>query len=116
MTVVLIVVFSILAFSFITGVVITVYEEKKINSFDVFDFNALSQKNKLVQPNSADFTEVCLGCTIKMTKIQREEDEVELLGLKKTLIMKPIETLNLEKTLFFDKPILLEAYEDEELI
>ena len=113
MTVVLIVFFSILIVSFITGIIITVYEEKKTNSFVVLDLNILPEKIKLVQSNSTEVSEDKLERTIRMSKIQLEEDDIEVLSLEKTLIMKPIEVLNLEKTMFFDKPILLEDYEEE---
>lgn len=116
MTVVLIVFFSILVVSFITGIIITVYEEKKSNSFTVLDINLLPEKIKLVQSNSTEVSEDSLERTIKMSKIQLEEEDIEVLSLEKTLIMKPIEVLNLEKTMFFDKPILLEDYDDEEVI
>ena len=113
MTVVLIVFFSILIVSFITGIIITVYEEKKTNSFVVLDLNILPEKIKLVQSNSTEVSEDKLERTIRMSKIKLEEDDIEVLSLEKTLIMKPIEVLNLEKTMFFDKPILLEDYEEE---
>lgn len=99
MTVVLIVFFCILLVSFITGIIITVYEEKKTNGIVVLEEHQVPAE-------------------IEKIKIEAQEDEdaVEVLNLEKTLIMKPVEVLNLEKTMFFDKPILLEDYEDEEII
>lgn len=114
MTVVLIVFFSILIVSFITGIIITVYEEKKINSFVVLDLNVLPEKIKLVKSNSTEVSEDSLERTIKMSKIQLEED-VEVLSLEKTLVMRPVEVEMLENTMYFDKPILITDY-DEEII
>lgn len=114
MTVVLIVFFSILVVSFITGIIITVYEEKKTNSFVVLDLNILPEKIKLVQSNSTEVTEDSLERTMKMSKIQLEED-VEILSLEKTLVMRPVEVEMLENTMYFDKPILITDY-DEEII
>ena len=106
MTVVLIVFFSILIVSFITGIIITVYEEKKTNSFVVLDLNVLPEKIKLVKSNSTEVSEDSLERTIKMSKIQLEED-VEVLSLEKTLVMRPVEVEMLENTMYFDKPILI---------
>lgn len=94
MTVVLIVFFGILVVSFITGIIITVCEEKKLNKITVLEVQQVP---------------------IEIEKVDNRED-VEVLSLEKTLIMKPIEVSNLENTMFFDKPILLEDYEDEEII
>lgn len=114
MTVVLIVFFSILVVSFITGIIITVYEEKKMNSFVLLDLNVLPEKIKLVKSNSTEVNEESLERTINMSKIQTEE--VEVLSLEKTLIMKPVEVSNLEKTMYFDEPIIIGIFEDEEVI
>lgn len=114
MTVVLIVFFSILVVSFITGIIITVYEEKKTNSFVVLDLNVLPEKIKLVQSTSTEVTEDSLERTIRMSNIQLEED-VEILSLEKTLVMRPVEVEMLENTMYFDKPILITDY-DEEII
>lgn len=114
MTVVWIVFFTILFVSFITGIIITVIEEKKTSSFVVLDTKLLPDKIKLVQANTTIVSEDNLEKTIKMSKIQLEED-VEVLSLEKTLIMKPVEVENLENTMYFDKPILVSDF-DEEII
>lgn len=108
--------FAILLVSFITGIVITVIEEKKTSSFVVLDCNRLPSKIKLVRSTTTLVSEDKLERTIKMSKIQLEEDEdVEILSLEKTLIMKPVEVENLENTMYFDKPILVTDF-DEEII
>ena len=116
MTVVWIVFFAILFVSFITGIIITVIEEKKTSSFVVLDTKLLPDKIKLVQSKTTMVTEDSLEKTIRMSKIQLEDDEdVEVLSLEKTLIMKPVEVEMLENTMYFDKPILVNDF-DEEII
>ena len=114
MTVVWIVFFAILIVSFITGIIITVIEEKKTSSFVVLDTRLLPDKIKLVQSKTTMVTEDNLEKTIRMSKIQLEED-VEILSLEKTLVMRPVEVENLENTMYFDKPILITDF-DEEII
>ena len=114
MTVVLIVFFSILLVSFITGIIITVIEEKKTSFFVVLDTRLLPDKIKLVQSKTTMVTEDNLEKTIRMSKIQLDED-VEILSLEKTLVMRPVEVESLENTMYFDKPILINDF-DEEII
>ena len=114
MTVVWIVFVAILIVSFITGIIITVIEEKKTSSFVVLDTRLLPDKIKLVESKTTMVTEDNLEKTIKMSKIQLEED-VEILSLEKTLVMRPVEVENLENTMYFDKPILTTDF-DEEII
>ncbi|MBO5121126.1 MAG: hypothetical protein J6C28_05535 [Bacilli bacterium] len=114
MTVVWIVFFAILIVSFITGIIITVIEEKKTSSFVVLDTKLLPDRIKLVQSKTTMVTEDNLEKTIKMSKIQLEED-VEALSLEKTLVMRPVEVETLENTMYFDKPILVTEF-DEEII
>jgi hypothetical protein len=114
MTVVWIVFFAILIVSFITGIIITVIEEKKTSSFVVIDTKLLPDKIKLVESKTTVVTEDNLEKTIKMSKIQLDAD-VEVLSLEKTLVMRPVEVENLENTMYFDKPILTTDF-DEEII
>lgn len=114
MTVVWIVFVAILIVSFITGIIITVIEEKKTSSFVVLDTRLLPDKIKLVESKTTMVTEDNLEKTIRMSKIQLEED-VEILSLEKTLVMRPVEVENLENTMYFDKPILTTDF-DEEII
>jgi len=116
MTVVWIVFFSILLVSFITGICITVIEEKKSSSFVVLDKYVLPDRIQLVQALSTKVTEDNLECTVRMARVQLDDDEdVEVLNLEKTLIMKPVEVEILENTMYFDKPIILSDF-DEEII
>ena len=114
MTVVWIVFVAILIVSFITGIIITVIEEKKTSSFVVIDTKLLPDKIKLVESKTTVVTEDNLEKTIKMSKIQLDAD-VEVLSLEKTLVMRPVEVENLENTMYFDKPILTTDF-DEEII
>lgn len=114
MTVVWIVFVAILIVSFITGIIITVIEEKKTSSFVVLDTRLLPDKIKLVESKTTMVTEDNLEKTIKMSKIQLDAD-VEVLSLEKTLVMRPVEVENLENTMYFDKPILTTDF-DEEII
>lgn len=117
MTVVWIIFFSILVISFITGICITVIEERKTSSFVVLDKYVLPEKIKLIQAKTTKVSEdESLELTMKMNKIVLDEQEdIEVLSLEKTVIMKAIEVETLENTMYFDSPILASDY-DEEII
>lgn len=127
MTVVWIVFFSILLVSFITGICITVIEEKKTSSFVVLDKYVLPDRISLIQAMPTVVSEQeSLELTMKMNKVTLEDDtdteiledyqeDIEVLSLEKTVIMKAIEVENLEKTMYFDTPILSPDC-DEEII
>ena len=127
MTVVWIVFFSILLVSFITGICITVIEEKKTSSFVVLDKYVLPDRISLIQAMPTIVSEQeSLELTMKMNKVTLEDDidteiledyqeDIEVLSLEKTVIMKAIEVENLEKTMYFDTPILSPDC-DEEII
>lgn len=127
MTVVWIVFFSILLVSFITGICITVIEEKKTSSFVVLDKYVLPDRISLIQAMPTVVSEQeSLELTMKMNKVILEDDtdteiledyqeDIEVLSLEKTVIMKAIEVENLEKTMYFDTPILSPDC-DEEII
>ena len=127
MTVVWIVFFSILLVSFITGICITVIEEKKTSSFVVLDKYVLPDRISLIQAMPTVVSEQeSLELTMKMNKVTLEDDidteiledyqeDIEVLSLEKTIIMKAIEVENLEKTMYFDTPILSPDC-DEEII
>ena len=118
MTVVLIVFFSILLVSFITGIIITVIEEKKSSSFVILDKFVLPERIQLVQTNSLVTDQESLEKTMRMNKVDSEDyeeyhEETEILSLEKTLIMNAIEVENLENTMYFETPILTTDYDDE---
>lgn len=127
MTVVWIVFFSILLVSFITGICITVIEEKKTSSFVVLDKYVLPDRISLIQAMPTVVSEQeSLELTMRMNKVTLEDDidteiledyqeDIEVLSLEKTVIMKAIEVENLEKTMYFDTPILSPDC-DEEII
>lgn len=124
MTVVWIVFFSILLVSFITGICITVIEEKKTSSFVVLDKYVLPDRISIVQAMPTVVSEQeSLELTTKMSKVTLEDEiieniedcaeDIEVLSLEKTVIMKAIEVENLEKTMCFETPILIPEYDDE---
>ena len=120
MTVVLIVFFSILLVSFITGIIITVIEEKKSSSFVILDKFVLPEKIQLVQTKSLVTDQESLEKTMRMNKVDSEDyeeyhEETEILSLEKTLIMNAIEVEKLENTMYFETPILITDY-DEDII
>ena len=114
MIVVWIVFFAILIVSFITGIIITFIEEKKTSSFVVLDRKLLPDKIKLVQTKIAIINDEKLEYTNNVSKIYSNEN-VEQLSLEKRLVMKPVDVKNLENTINYDTPILINEF-DEEII
>ena len=122
MIVVWIVFFIILLVSFITGICITVVEEKKTNSFVVLDKYVLPNKMQLIKSGTVmsktglDITRkmnaVTLDVSIEEPDIIVPEYDDENVILEKTIKMKKVEVEKLGETMFFDGPILMPEYDE----
>ena len=122
MIVVWIVFFIILLVSFITGICITVVEEKKTNSFVVLDKHVLPNKMQLIKSGTVmsktgldikrKMNAVTLDVSIEEPDIIVPEYDDENVILEKTIKMKKVEVEKLGETMFFDGPILMPEYDE----